>query len=94
MAELSKEAALSCSAFFERFSREVGLAPMEYLLTWRMAMAKFPCEEPGDRPQDRRLYDRPTLAPEVTRSSSSCSNISDIPPSIPAMAPSRASFEG
>ena len=35
-----------------------------------------------------------TLAPRATRSSSSCSNVSSIPPSIPAMAPSRASFEG
>ncbi len=38
--ELAKAAALSRSAFFERFSREVGVAPMEYLLAWRMAMAK------------------------------------------------------
>ena len=38
--ELAKEAALSRSAFFERFSRAVGIAPMEYLLAWRMAMAK------------------------------------------------------
>jgi AraC-like DNA-binding protein len=38
--ELAKEAALSRSAFFERFSRAVGVAPMEYLLAWRMAMAK------------------------------------------------------
>ncbi len=38
--ELAKEAALSRSAFFERFNREVGLAPMEYLLSWRMALAK------------------------------------------------------
>src|SRR5215510_12752505 len=51
-------------------------------------------EEPGGRPRDRRLHDRPTLAPRVTRSSSSCSNVSGIPPSIPAMARSRASFEG
>jgi AraC-like DNA-binding protein len=38
--QLAKEAALSRSAFFERFSRTVGVAPMEYLLAWRMAMAK------------------------------------------------------
>jgi len=38
--QLAKEAALSRSAFFERFSRAVGLAPMEYLLAWRMAQAK------------------------------------------------------
>ncbi len=37
---LAKEAALSRSTFFERFRREVGVAPMEYLLGWRMAMAK------------------------------------------------------
>ena len=38
--DLAKEAALSRSGFFERFRREVGIAPMEYLLTWRMALAK------------------------------------------------------
>ena len=38
--ELAREAALSRSAFFERFNREVGMAPMEYLLSWRMALAK------------------------------------------------------
>lgn len=38
--ELAKAAALSRSAFFERFSRAVGLPPMEYLLAWRMALAK------------------------------------------------------
>ena len=40
MADLAKEAALSRSAFFERFKRKVGVAPMAYLLTWRMALAK------------------------------------------------------
>lgn len=40
VAELAKAAALSRSAFFERFSRAVGVAPMEYLLAWRMALAK------------------------------------------------------
>jgi AraC-like DNA-binding protein len=40
IAQLAKEAALSRSAFFDRFSRTVGIAPMEYLLGWRMAMAK------------------------------------------------------
>jgi transcriptional regulator GlxA family with amidase domain len=38
--QLAKESALSRSAFFERFSRAVGLPPMEYLLAWRMALAK------------------------------------------------------
>ena len=40
VADLAKEAALSRSAFFERFSGAVGVPPMEYLLTWRMALAK------------------------------------------------------
>jgi AraC-like DNA-binding protein len=38
--ELAQEAALSRSAFFERFSHAVGMAPMAYLLAWRMALAK------------------------------------------------------
>lgn len=37
---LAREAALSRSTFFERFSRAVGMPPMEYLLAWRMALAK------------------------------------------------------
>ena len=37
---LAHEAGLSRSAFFERFSRAVGVAPMEYLQAWRMALAK------------------------------------------------------
>ncbi len=40
IAQLAKETALSRSAFFERFRRAVGVAPMEYLLAWRMALAK------------------------------------------------------
>jgi len=40
MAALAKVAALSRSAFFERFTRTVGVPPMEYLLAWRMAVAK------------------------------------------------------
>ena len=40
MADLAKKAALSRSAFFERFKRTVGVAPMAYLLAWRMALAK------------------------------------------------------
>ncbi|HWO09832.1 MAG TPA: cupin domain-containing protein, partial [Polyangiaceae bacterium] len=38
--QLAKAAALSRSAFFERFTRTVGLRPMEYLLAWRMAVAR------------------------------------------------------
>ncbi|WP_182915875.1 AraC family transcriptional regulator [Massilia cavernae] len=40
MAQLAKKAALSRSAFFDRFTRAVGMPPMEYLLAWRMALAK------------------------------------------------------
>ena len=40
VAQLARAAALSRSAFFERFTRTVGLPPMEYLLAWRMAVAK------------------------------------------------------
>lgn len=40
VAQLAKDAGLSRSAFFERFNRVVGVAPMEYLLAWRMALAQ------------------------------------------------------
>ncbi|KYG06913.1 AraC family transcriptional regulator [Sorangium cellulosum] len=40
VAELAKTAALSRSTFFERFTRAVGLPPMEYLLALRMAVAR------------------------------------------------------
>jgi len=40
VAQLATKAALSRSAFYERFTRTVGLPPMEYLLAWRMAVAK------------------------------------------------------
>jgi AraC-like DNA-binding protein len=38
--QLARESAVSRSTFFDRFSRAVGVAPMEYLLAWRMALAK------------------------------------------------------
>lgn len=40
VAQLAGTAAMSRSAFFDRFLRTVGVAPMEYLLGWRMAVAK------------------------------------------------------
>lgn len=40
VAELARETGMSRSAFFDRFTRVVGLRPMEYLLGWRMAVAK------------------------------------------------------
>lgn len=38
--QLASEAALSRSVFFARFRKAMGVAPMEYLLSWRMALAK------------------------------------------------------
>ena len=38
--DLADAAALSRSAFYDRFTRTVGVAPMEYLLRWRMELAK------------------------------------------------------
>jgi AraC-like DNA-binding protein len=40
IAILANEAGMSRSAFFDRFMRQVGHRPMEYLLAWRMAVAK------------------------------------------------------
>lgn len=40
VSQLARKAALSRSALFEQFTRTVGLPPMEYLLGWRMALAK------------------------------------------------------
>lgn len=40
ISELARAAALSRSSFFERFRQAVGLSPMEYLLHWRMVLAK------------------------------------------------------
>lgn len=40
VAQLAKTAGLSRSTFFERFVKAVGVPPMEYLLAWRMAIAR------------------------------------------------------
>lgn len=40
VALLAKESALSRSAFFARFSAALGITPMDYLLSWRMALAR------------------------------------------------------
>lgn len=37
---LAETSSMSRSAFFERFRREVGVAPMGYVTGWRMALAK------------------------------------------------------
>jgi AraC-like DNA-binding protein len=38
--ELAREAGLSRSVFSERFGQKVGVPPMQYLIDWRMALAK------------------------------------------------------
>lgn len=40
VAQLARTAGLSRSGFFERFTDAVGVPPMEYLLGWRMAVAR------------------------------------------------------
>ncbi len=40
VAELARDAGMSRSSFFDHFSRTVGVRPMEYLLAWRMAVAR------------------------------------------------------
>lgn len=52
VANLATEAALSRSSFFERFHREMGVTPMDYLLAWRMALAKKLLRQPKARVSD------------------------------------------
>lgn len=40
LAALAREAAMSRSSFAERFARVVGMTPLNYLLQWRLAVAK------------------------------------------------------
>lgn len=40
VAELAKLAGMSRAVFAERFNRKVGMPPMQYVLEWRMALAK------------------------------------------------------
>jgi len=40
VAELAKAAGMSRAVFAERFARKVGMPPMQYLLEWRIAIAK------------------------------------------------------
>ena len=40
VAQLSRVSSLSRSAVFDRFTRQVGMPPMEYLTAWRMAVAR------------------------------------------------------
>lgn len=38
--QLARSAGMSRAVFAERFSRKIGMPPMQYLLEWRMALAK------------------------------------------------------
>ena len=40
MEGLAREAGLSRSVFSERFVQKIGMPPMQYLMEWRMALAK------------------------------------------------------
>lgn len=40
VAELARTAGMSRAVFAERFTRKVGIPPMQYLLEWRMTLAK------------------------------------------------------
>lgn len=40
VADLARAAGMSRAAFAERFARKVGMPPMQYLLEWRIALAK------------------------------------------------------
>ncbi|WP_033070061.1 AraC family transcriptional regulator [Thalassospira australica] len=40
VADLARAAGMSRSAFFTKFNRKLGLAPMEYILNWRITLAK------------------------------------------------------
>ncbi len=40
VAELARTAGMSRAVFAERFTRKVGMPPMQYLLEWRLALAK------------------------------------------------------
>lgn len=54
--ELARRAGMSRAVFADRFHRTVGLPPMQYLLEWRMALAK-----------NMLRYERPPLAEVAER---------------------------
>jgi AraC-like DNA-binding protein len=54
--QLARVAGMSRSVFAERFTRKVGMPPMQYLLEWRMAIAK-----------NLLLTERPSLAEVAER---------------------------
>lgn len=56
VAQLARTAAMSRAAFAERFARKVGMPPMQYLLEWRVALAKDMLR--GERPPLAEVAER------------------------------------
>ena len=54
--QLARTAGMSRAVFAERFSRKIGMPPMQYLLEWRVALAK-----------DMLRRERPSLAEVAER---------------------------
>lgn len=54
--QLARTAGMSRATFAERFSRKVGMPPMQYLLEWRMALAKAMLR--GERPSLAEVAER------------------------------------
>ncbi|HEY0729746.1 MAG TPA: AraC family transcriptional regulator [Pyrinomonadaceae bacterium] len=54
--QLARSAGMSRAVFAERFSRKIGMPPMQYLLEWRMALAKNLLR--GERPSLADVADR------------------------------------
>ncbi|HEX4496207.1 MAG TPA: AraC family transcriptional regulator [Thermoanaerobaculia bacterium] len=54
--ELARTAGMSRAVFAERFARTIGMPPMQYLLEWRMALAKDMLR--GERPSLAEVAER------------------------------------
>ena len=54
--QLARSAGMSRAVFAERFARKIGMPPMQYLLEWRMALAKNMLR--GERPSLAEVADR------------------------------------
>lgn len=54
--QLARSAGMSRAVFAERFARKIGMPPMQYLLEWRMALAKNMLR--GERPSLAEVAER------------------------------------
>src|ERR1700738_2087213 len=71
--ELARAAGLSRSAFSERFSQKVGVPPMQYLIDWRIALAKAMLQQNAPpwrplRPRSAISRQAPSAPPFAERS--------------------------